>query len=151
MVCWWMGIVWFVALLFSCVDMCRWLGGGPSKLGVSRQPQLTMLPDAHCMLLGIAVHVWVVRQLCCWLWQCSILTQLDDLDFADDLAIMSYWLLQQSVNARQDNIPGSDFSTGRVENQQKEKKDPRSLILLVKGQSCSRRGIWGGRIVQISE
>ena len=51
--------------------------------------------------------------------QWTMLTQLDDLDFADDLA-----LLPHSHRQMQDKTTGIDFSAGWVENQQKENKDP---------------------------
>ncbi len=50
--------------------------------------------------------------------QWKILTQLDDLDFADDLALMAH-----SHRQMQDKRSGPDFNTSRADNQQKENQD----------------------------
>ena len=54
--------------------------------------------------------------------QWTIVTQLNDLHFADDLALLSH-----NHGQMQDNVTGRHFSPGRVENQpwQKENKDLR--------------------------
>ena len=53
--------------------------------------------------------------------QWKILTQLDYLDFADDLALMSHSLRQMRDKTTD---PRPDFSKSRAENQQKENQDP---------------------------
>ena len=58
----------------------------------------------------------------------TILRQLDSLDFADDLALLSH--SHRQMQSKVAELTGADFSTGRVDSQQKENEDPETHCYL---------------------